>query len=86
MKAESRKSVLEHTTMCLAPQQLTRDELVHDTKFVHHFLCHVNVTGENVIRTVTVSDGRMKRSVSKRTSKRVFNDVKHYHDKNYDED
>ena len=80
------RSVMQHSPMCPSPQKVTRDELVHDPKFVRHSLSHVNVTGENAAKNATASGGRMDGSVSKRTAKRASNDVKRYHDKDYDED
>ena len=79
-------SVMQHSPMCLAPQKVTRDELIHDSKFVHHSLSHDTVTGKNAQETATSHAGRMDGSVNERTAKRASNDVKRYHDKDYDED
>ena len=79
-------SVMQHSPMCPAPQKVTRDELIHDSKFVHHSLSHANVTGKNAQENATSHGGRMDGSVNERTAKRASNDVKRYHDKDYDED
>ena len=80
------KSVMEHSSMCPAPQRVTRDELIHDSKFVQHTLNHLNVTGKTAADAATSSGGRLDGSVSKRTAKRASNDVKRFHDKDYKED
>ena len=69
-----------------APQKVTRDELLHDPKFVHHSLTHGTVTGKNASENATSRGGIMDGSVNFRTAKRASNDVKRYHDKDYNED
>ena len=79
-------SVMAHAPMCPAPQKVTRDELLHDPKFVHHSLTHGTVTGKNASENATSRGGIMDGSVNFRTAKRASNDVKRYHDKDYNED
>ena len=64
----------------------SENELGYDPKFVHHFLSHTTVTGGNESENTTSQGGRMDGSVNIRTTKRVSNDVKSYHDKDYEED
>ena len=48
---------MAHVPMCPAPQKVTRDELLHDPKFVHHSLTHGTVTGENASENATSRGG-----------------------------
>ena len=80
------RSTLTHAPQCVAIQKVSRTELVHDRSFVKHSLCQVNVTGKTASKSVLGTGGRLDGSVHERTAKRASNDVKAYHDKDYDED
>ena len=68
---DSDASVMKHTHMCPVPQKVTRDELLHDPKFVRHSLSHGTVTGENTSENTTSRGDIMDGSVNFRTEKRV---------------
>ena len=80
------KSILEHAPHCVAKQHVTRTELVHDAEFVKHSLNKLDSTGKQAAKTATGRGGRLDGSVKSRTAKRASNDVKRFHDKDYDED
>ena len=80
------KSTLKHVPMCVAPQKVTRTELLADPKFVRHSMQHDLVSGKIAAKNALGEGGRLDGSVHKRTAKRASNDVKRYHDKDYDED
>ena len=80
------ESVLEHAPHCVAGQHVSRAELLHDVNFVKHTLNETQTTGKQAAKTALGRGGRLDGSVSSRTAKRASNDVKRYHDKDYDED
>ena len=79
-------SVLEHAPHCVAPQRVTRTELVHDAAFVKHVINKLDSTGKQAVKTAVGRGGRLDGSVKSHTAKRASNDVKRFHDKDYDED
>ena len=80
------ESILEHAPMCVSSQRVSRCELVHDPQFVRHCFSETNVTGSNSAKNALGVDGRMDGSINSRTAKRASNDVKRFHDKDYEED
>ena len=85
-KLNKDNSVLEHAPHCVATQRVTRTELVHDAAFVKHAINKLDSTGKQAAKTAVGRGGRLDGSVKSRTAKRVSNDVKRFHDKDYDED
>ena len=85
-KLNQAKSVLEHAPHCVAPQHVTRAELVHDAAFVKHAINKLDSTGKEAAKTAVGRGGRLDGSVHSRTAKRASNDVKRFHDKDYEED
>ena len=85
-KLNQAQSVLEHAPHCVATQQVTRAELVHDAEFVKHALNKIDSTGKQAAKTAVGRGGRLDGSVESRTAKRASNDVKRFHDKDYEED
>ena len=79
-------SVLEHTPHCVAGQQVSHTELLHDTAFVKHTLNELTTTGKKAAKSALGHGGRLDGCISSRTAKRASNDVQHFHDKDYDED
>ena len=51
-----------------------------------HTLNETKTTGKKAAETALGSGGRLDGSVCSRTAKRASNDLKRYHDKDYDED
>jgi len=85
-KLHRAQSVLEHHPHCVATQKVSRTELVHDTGFVKHSLNEANSTGKQAAKSALGRGGRLDGSINSRTAKRASNDVKRFHDKDYDED
>ena len=80
------QSVLGHAPHCVAKQLVTRAELVHDAAFVTNVINKLDATGKQAAKTAVGRGGRLDGSVKSRTAKRASNDVKRFHDKDYDED
>ena len=62
-------SVLEHSPHCVATQQVTRTELLHDVVFVKHSLNKLTSSGKEAAKTAVGRGGRLDGSVvSSRTT------------------
>ena len=61
-------------------------EFLHDVKFVKHVISGLDSTDNQAEKTTVGRDGRLDGSVQSVTVKRASNDVKRFHDKDYDED
>ena len=85
-KLNKETSVLEHSPRCVTTQQVSRTELLHDADFVKHALNKLDSTGAQAAKIAVGRGGRLDGSVSSRTAKRASNDVKRFHDKDYQED
>lgn len=85
-KLNQADSVLGHAPHCVAPQRVTRAELLHDAAFVKHAINKLDSTGKEAAKTAVGRGGRLDGSVKSRTAKRASNDVKRFHDKDYEED
>ena len=85
-KLNQAQSVLEHAPHCVATQKVTRAELKHDAAFVKHAINNLDSTGKQAAKTAVGRGGRLDGSVKSRTAKRASNDLKRYHDKDYEED
>ena len=80
------KSILEHKPFCESGQIVSKFQLVNDPEFVKNQHLGKLSTGKEAAKLALGVDGRLDGSVKEHTARRARNTIKHYGDKDYDDD
>ena len=80
------KSILKHMPFCSSGQSVTQFELLGDPQFIRSQQLGKLSTGKAAAKLALGYNGRMSGSVKDFTARRARNTIKHFNDKDYDDD